>query len=214
MLFRSQGEYSLDGDRTQRSASVIYSGGDDVFIVGAWKDILEFAVDLYKDLKKFTQNTLTISAGFGLFPEKYPISYIAEETGDLEECSKALEGKNGITLFDQNNSYHWDVFIEKVLGEKFRVIYEFFSFSLDRGKNFLYNLLDLMRNREEKINLARFAYILARMEPDKNTDDMQKELYKKFSRSMYHWMLDEEDSRQAITAIYIYAYLIRSEEVE
>ena len=209
-----QGEYSLDGDRTQRSASIIYSGGDDVFIVGAWKDILEFAVDLYKDLKKFTQNTLTISAGFGLFPEKYPISYIAEETGDLEECSKALEGKNGITLFDQNNSYHWDVFIEKVLGEKFRVIYEFFSFSLDRGKSFLYNLLDLMRNREEKINLARFAYVLARMEPDKNADDMERDLYRKFSRSMYHWMLDEEDSRQAITAIYIYAYLIRSEEVE
>lgn len=204
--------YSLDGATGPRSASIIYSGGDDVFIVGAWKDILEFAVDLRKSLGRFSQGTLTISAGFGMFPEKYPISYIAEQTGDLEEYAKDLDGKDGISLFDRDNTYKWDVFIDKVLGEKFRMIYEYFSVSTQRGNSFLYNLLELMKNREERINLARFAYVLARLEPDKKASDLEKEVFSTFSRKMYAWMKDEEDSRQAVTAIYIYAYLVREEE--
>lgn len=206
------GSYSLDGEKPMRNISIIYSGGDDVFVVGAWKDILEFSVDLHNNLKEFSQNTLTISAGFGVFQDKYPISYIADQTGALEDYSKDLEGKNAITLFDKENRYSWDVFINQVLGEKFQLIYEFFTVSVERGKNFLYNMLSLMREREEKINLARFAYFLARLEPDEKASELQKEIYKKFSRKVYEWMLDEEDCRQTITAIYIYAYLVREEE--
>lgn len=206
------GSFSLDGHTPERKITIIYSGGDDVFVVGAWKDILEFAVDLHNNLKEFTENTLTISAGFGIFKDKYPISYIADQTGALEEYSKDLDGKNAITLFDKTGRYTWDVLIDKVLGEKFQLIYEFFSVSAERGKNFLYHMLSLMRNREEKINLARLAYFLARLEPDKDASDLQKEVYHKFSRKIYEWMLNEEDCRQTITAIYIYAYLVREEE--
>lgn len=206
------GSYSLDGNPAERNITIIYSGGDDVFVVGAWKDILEFAVDLHNNLKEFTENTLTISAGFGIFKDKYPISYIADQTGVLEDYSKDLEGKNAITLFDQAGRYSWEIFIDKVLGEKFQLIYEFFFVSTEKGKNFLYHMLDLMRNREEKINLARLAYFLARFEPDKDASDLQKEVYNKFSRKIYEWMLNEEDCRQTITAIYLYAYLVREEE--
>ena len=43
------GRYHLNGS-TQckpRKAAVVYSGGDDVFVVGAWDDIIGFAVDLH-----------------------------------------------------------------------------------------------------------------------------------------------------------------------
>ena len=75
---------------------------------------------------------------------------------------------------------------------------------------FLYRLLELIRHREEKINLARFAYVLTRLEPEKN-----KEEYQIFSRKMYQWACDDEgsqDSQQLITAIYIYVYLHREED--
>ena len=65
-----------------------YSGGDDLFIVGSWDDIIGFAVDLYYALKKYTQGTLKISGGIGLYPSKYPISVMAKQTGELERCSK------------------------------------------------------------------------------------------------------------------------------
>lgn len=203
---------SSDNKKIERKAAIIYSGGDDVFIVGAWKDVLEFSVDLYNNLNEFTQGTLSISGGFGIYNPKYPISYIAAQTGELEENSKQLEGKNAITLFDEDNTYHWEEFIEEVIGEKFKVINRFFSSSQDKGKNFLYNLLELFRKRKDKINLARLAYTLARLENEKNRDD--EEGYQELKEKVYEWMKTEKDARQVITAIYIYSYLIRKEEGE
>lgn len=213
-----KGVYSLDGESEERRrAAIVYSGGDDVFIVGAWKDILEFSVDLYQNLAKYTQKAISISAGIGIYFPKYPISYMAEQSGELEDASKDRRDadgeirKNAITVFEKGNTYAWDIFIEQVLEEKFRVIYEFFSKSQDRGKNFLYHLLELFRG-EEKINLARLAYTLSKLEPD-TKDEEEKQKYHEFSKKIYEWKKNEEDSRQAMTAIYIYAYLVR-EEVE
>ena len=79
----------------------------------------------------------------------------------------------------------------------------------DYGKSFLYRLLELMRSRDEKINLSRYAYLLARMEPGENASEENKTLYRRFSQRMYQWMLDKEACRQAVTAIYIYVYTIR-----
>ena len=137
---------------------------------------------------------------------------MAEKTGELEDCSKKLEDKNAITLFDKDNSYHWNEFIENVMGEKFTIISEFFSKSEDKGKSLLYSLLELFRNRDKKINLARMAYTLARMEPKGNVSEEGKEIYQNFKEKLYDWMLNDNDTKQAITAIYIYSYLIRKEE--
>jgi CRISPR-associated protein, csm1 family len=205
--------FDSEGNKDEnRKIAVIYSGGDDVFVVGAWKDIMEFSIDLYNNLKEYTQGTLTISAGLGMYMPKYPISYMAEKTGELEDCSKKFEGKNAITLFDKDNSYHWDEFIEEVMGEKFAIISEFFSKAEDKGKSLLYSLLELFRNRDKKINLARMAYTLARMEPKGNISEEGKEIYQNFKEKLYDWMLNDNDTKQAITAIYIYSYLIRKEE--
>lgn len=201
-----------EDENTDRKIAIIYSGGDDVFVVGAWKDIIEFGVDLYNNLKEYTQGTLTVSAGLGIYMPKYPISYMAEKTGELEDCSKKLDGKNAITLFDKNNSYHWDEFIDKVMGEKFATISEFFSTVEDKGNSLLYNLLELFRNRDKKINIARMAYILARMEPSGKVSEEEKAVYKNFKEKVYDWMFSESDTKQMITAIYIYSYLIRKEE--
>lgn len=201
-----------EAENTDRKIAIIYSGGDDVFVVGAWKDIIEFSIDLYNNLKEYTQGTLTVSAGLGIYMPKYPISYMAEKTGELEDYSKKLDGKNAITLFDKNNSYHWDEFIDKVMGEKFATISEFFSTVEDKGKSLLYNLLELFRNRDKKINIARMAYTLARMEPSGKVSEEEKAVYKNFKEKVYDWMFSDIDTKQVITAIYIYSYLIRKEE--
>lgn len=203
---------SEDNESENRKIAVIYSGGDDVFVVGAWKDILEFSIDLYNNLKNYTQGRLTISAGLGMYMPKYPISYMAEKTGELEDCSKKMEDKNAITLFDKDNSYHWNEFIENVMGKKFAIISEFFSKAEDKGKSLLHNLLELFRDKDKKINLARMAYTLARMEPKGNVSEEEKEIYQNFKEKLYDWMLNDNDTKQVITAIYIYSYLIRKEE--
>lgn len=208
-LLENGNTFLVDGDDPARKATIVYSGGDDMFVIGAWDDILGFAVDLYDTLSRYSQGMLTISAGIGIYPEKYPIAAMARQTGALEDAAKAHPGKNAITLFQEDNTYGWEEFINQVWFEKFELIRDFFQSMPDYGKSFLYRLLELMRSREEKINLARYAYLLARMQPSKEEPEERQTLYRDFSQKMYQWMQKEEDCRQAITAIYIYLYTIR-----
>jgi hypothetical protein len=50
------------------------------------------------------------------------------------------------------------------------------------------------------------------MEPAKGADDATRETYRHFSQKMYQWMSDEEECRQAITALTIYVYTIRDKQ--
>lgn len=215
----ANGACSLTGGKTKkpkRGALVVYSGGDDLFLVGAWNEIIEAAVDIDNELRKYAQGTLTISAGIGLYPKKYPVKAMARQTGELEDASKALEGKSGITLFDPEGgkqTYHWDVFQHFVLGEKFALIHEYFSLMPEKGMSAIYRLMNYIKNMDQdKINLVRLAYLLGRMEPDKKAKKEVKELYRRFSTSLYEWISGdekEENRRQLITAIYLYVYLNR-----
>ena len=41
---------------------IVYSGGDDIFLVGSWNDVIKFAKDLRVNFDKYTCNKLTFSA--------------------------------------------------------------------------------------------------------------------------------------------------------
>ena len=222
--------YSLGNSGEKRNATVIYAGGDDLFIIGAWKDIIEFSVDLQRKLREFSESTLKISAGIGIYYEKYPISYIAAKSGELESRSKQLDGKDAVTLFTkgtarkgktdqetEDHTYHWDEFIDKVLGEKFVLLNRFFGYRNDdqeRGKAFLYRILELYKYSGNKINLARVGYLLARLEPSKDATDEYRQLYDELKQKLYEWHRNEKDRKEFITAVYIYIYMIRDREEE
>ncbi len=196
----------------ERNVTIVYSGGDDVFLVGAWNEVIDTFTDLHKALERFTQGTLTISGGIGIYPSGYPINVMAREVAELEDCSKAHDGKNAVTLFDENNTYGWKEFTDDVLREKFREMQTFFESSSDRGKAFLYHLLELLRNEKEIINTARYVYLLSRMEPDQNSPTEQKNAYRRFAEKMYQWRKEPESRRRVITAMYLYTYLTREKE--
>ena len=200
------------GSVGKRNAAIVYSGGDDVFLVGAWNDVIEAFIDLKLSFEKFTQNTITISGGIGVYPAKYPVNIMAEEVAELEEYSKHMDGKNAVTVFAEGHTYGWDIFLEKVIGEKLKIIRDFFEISEDRGKAFLYHILELLRNEEGRFNRARYVYLLSRMEPEEEDGRQQREAYRLFSRKMYQWAGDEEERRELITAIYLYVYGTREKE--
>ncbi len=198
----------------ERNVTIVYSGGDDVFLVGAWNDVIESFMDLRKAFRRFTQNTLSISGGIGLYESGYPVNIMARETEALENSAKNVEGKDAVTLFDPESAYRWDDFIHSVMEEKFRTIQTYFEVSSDRGKVFLYHLLELLGNQEIPINRARYIYLLSRMEPEKDSPAEQQEAYRVFSGAMYRWSENEEDRRVLVTAIYLYVYLTREKGEE
>lgn len=53
-----------------RLIHVVYAGGDDVFLVGAWDELLEMAVDLRESFRRYTNGKLSFLpvGGFSLRP--------------------------------------------------------------------------------------------------------------------------------------------------
>jgi CRISPR-associated protein Csm1 len=74
---------------------ILYSGGDDLFVLGDWKIVMDFASEIRNKFRAFTcQNPLfTLSGGLLLTPPKFPIlkaSSLAEKT---EKIAKSYEDK-------------------------------------------------------------------------------------------------------------------------
>ncbi len=69
---------------------IIYSGGDDVFIVGRWDVVIQLAERIKSDFTVFTCNNpnFTLSGGIAILPPKYPIMKGAEESGREENKAK------------------------------------------------------------------------------------------------------------------------------
>jgi CRISPR-associated protein Csm1 len=199
------------GQSGGRNVTIIYSGGDDIFLIGAWADALESAIDISNIFQRYAQGKLSISCGFGIYPGRYPVKNMAREVGELEDSAKSLDGKSAIALFEATgaHTYKWRDLIDRVIAEKYVALDDYFSHDPERGKGFLYKLLELIRNRREKINFARYAYLLSRMEPSK-AEEERYETYRAFSQKMYDWMNDDRDSKELVTAIYLYVFSTRS----
>lgn len=197
-----------DTSRKGRKAVVVYSGGDDIFLVGAWNDVIETAVDIRDSLERFTAGTLTISAGITVCRYKYPIYKAGSEAAALETVSKRLDGKDGITLFaDEGHTYKWKIFTDSVAPKCAMLAGFLGGEDAERGKAFLYRILELLRGADDKINIARCAYMLARLEPRK--DGERKRLFREFSKKIYEWITDRNQRQELITAIQIYIYMTR-----
>lgn len=208
------------------TGTIIYSGGDDVFVVGEWQDMLKFSIELRQHFINYTQGKLTLSTGIGLYPAKTPISIMAIQTGKLEEAAKD-NGKDSITLFKSNNTFKWNDFINNIWHDKLPLIRSFFEenrFEAKYGKSFIYNLLHLInssnleieghnnqgshveRGTYKTISWAQWAYYLSRMEPKAQN---KKASFQKFAQKLHEYFADNEEIHELKMALELYLYEIR-----
>lgn len=220
--------FSLDNTDIidEKHLSIVYSGGDDVFIVGAWLDVLNFAFDLRECFQKYTCNKLTFSGGIGFFSAGYPISQMASQTGGLEDIAKKYDNstKDALSLFgvndDRDNTYHWDEFKTTVFS-KIKILMELCNFdeSIQDNNKILFSTSMrykfkqlLIQNDKYKFNISRLAYTLARIKPNEkelNKNEMLKKHWKEFKTNMYNW--SQEDNKSLLTALDLIIYLNRKE---
>lgn len=75
----------------------IYSGGDDLFFVGAWDAVVEFARQVRADFTPYAAHHpgLHTSAGIALVGSKYPLAQAARDAGNDEAQAKAYRGPDG-----------------------------------------------------------------------------------------------------------------------
>ena len=215
----------------KRKVNIIYAGGDDLFLVGAWDEVLEVAIDINRAFKQFTNGKLTLSAGMAMFSPTYPISKMAEIAGLLVQMSKNRKDKNSIALFGMETNikangqleckhiYTWADFEMKVCKEKMNYLLARLSFDGDKfnklsvGKSLIYRLMDLIQLADEdKLNIARFAYVLARMQPKQDKDEQKRKVYEDFVSKMYQWINNNEDKKQLATALNLLVYYLRDKK--
>lgn len=166
------------GEFYKNKIYTVFSGGDDLCVLGTWESVMQFALDFQKELKMFTNNnpSVTISGGIALVNSKLPVRNIADEAEQNLELSKSHIGKNSVTVFGTTVS--WADY-EKCLddGKYFAelmkkgelstgVIYKFIDFA-NRAEKTLGNkdkVADVSElvNTRDRIWKSNMIYVLAR----------------------------------------------------
>ncbi len=147
----------IEDETKKRNVSVIYAGGDDLFIIGAWNEVAELAFDIQRCFHQYCEknqilnedgSTASISGGLTLHHPKYPLYQMAERSKAAEHEAKTCkeEGdteprKNRIALFyDPVKVQRRNQLKQKGNGREFRYM---LSMTWTMGDEFL---LPLMRD--------------------------------------------------------------------
>ncbi|GAB6101742.1 type III-A CRISPR-associated protein Cas10/Csm1 [Thermococcus atlanticus] len=149
---------------------VVYAGGDDFFIVGAWDQVFELAFRIRETFRAYTGGGLTLSAGLGYFDHKTPIYRMAETVSERLEVAKE-EGRNRVFVIDRNRpldgrhrlSYGWGQYMElwkeyagRIYAGNGRLKKPF-----DSKKGLLMTLLELRELYVRNPDDVRWAYLIA-----------------------------------------------------
>ncbi|MCF8025659.1 MAG: type III-A CRISPR-associated protein Cas10/Csm1 [Desulfobacteraceae bacterium] len=85
----------------------VFAGGDDLFLIGPWNHIMDFAPELAETFSAYVckNSNVTLSAGISFHKPHTPVNAMAEAAESALERSKA-DGRNRLTVFGE--TVVWD----------------------------------------------------------------------------------------------------------
>ena len=137
----------------------VFAGGDDLFVIGEYNEIIKYAKELRDNFYKFSLEKSTLSMGIVMFKPSTPINYISRLADEAESRAKAVlkdEDKNktdekkskltrdGIDLFGISMKFNEFLDIEN----NFEKVIEFLEKEDDDKSTFYYRLIELCDMRE------------------------------------------------------------------
>jgi len=89
----------------------IYAGGDDLFVSGAWNEVVEFAFDVYQCFGAYTgyNPDITLSGGISIDDVKFPVYQAAKSSENYEKAAKD-NGRDSLGLFGE--VFKWEEWIK------------------------------------------------------------------------------------------------------
>lgn len=197
----------------------IFAGGDDLFLIGYYEDIIETYNWVLRKLKDYTKNKdFHLSAAIKLTRVNIPLNMVAELTENELEEAKSNEGKNSISIFDV-----------VMTNEDFEKLYEKRAFfeeiykdliSIDSGTSFLYKLYDFIemkynaQQNKDILNNSRWQYLfeyLVEKNLETKTSKTQKEKIKRNLRKKLYQVKDliKEYDKKLYLPLNLFLYSIR-----
>ncbi|HQB40090.1 MAG TPA: type III-A CRISPR-associated protein Cas10/Csm1, partial [Deltaproteobacteria bacterium] len=145
----------LSTDSRFRNIYTVFAGGDDLFLIGPWNRIIQFAEKLKKTFAHFCceNQAITISAGIIVSKPGVPVPNIAEQAEEALEEAKG-NGRDSITLFGETAK--WDVFAKQ---QNIRETIDAWQKNGSIGKGLLYQLNGLiaMAKKEKELVSSKKA---------------------------------------------------------
>ena len=142
-------------EKFKDTIQILYSGGDDLFVVGRWDSVIDFADMINAEFRNCTKrDDITISGGIAIVGSKYPISKSAELSGEAEKRAKDND-KNTINFFGQNVKW----------GEEFEFVKSFTTqaryFDGETSKSLLHSIQNfkLIKDKQDNNGKRDFAYM-------------------------------------------------------
>ncbi|WAA09841.1 type III-A CRISPR-associated protein Cas10/Csm1 [Fervidibacillus albus] len=175
--------YLIQEKRWTNELYVVFSGGDDTYIVGSWPKVFDFAKEFYSKFQEFTGYNpfVTFSAGINVFHYTYPIIRAAEITESSLDHAKSGESKetqsdhlppskNKISFLGE--VFNWDEY-EKVKSIK-EILYKMVQrygrnvlFKVEKSTHGFKNILhDSLEGRFRHVKFWRLAYYLREIKED------------------------------------------------
>lgn len=154
----------------------VFSGGDDLCLIGPWNVVMDFARDFHSEFIRFTGGDadVSLSAGIVLFDSKLPVRDSAKNAQAALEKSKSKKAKNSVTVFDTTVS--WQEFADCIADGE--ILYKNMGADANGQNNVssrvVYALLDLAARAEKVKNgnvagllhnytwMSHFAYLISR----------------------------------------------------
>lgn len=192
-------------DKYENAISVVYAGGDDLFLVGAWDKVIDCAFEIDKKFKDYTLGALTLSAGISIHNPKYPLYRMAKDSGRAEKVAKKNKDKDSLCvyfddgIFRESNPSHvftWDEWRDEI-----KPLYkELASFNLSTG--YLYELLMYFKDviNENQSYFYRILYNTVRME--ESIPELKKNIeWEPFKSKLFLALKSNLDSKYYETAL-------------
>ena len=117
-------------------------------------------------------------------------------------------GRNAVALFDTDLTFGWEELRDDVIGVKYAHVADYFQDNPKARQAFIYRMLTLIDEREDRINHARWVYLLTRMRD--LTDDSAR--FRGFANQLHQWFPEHERRQTLRLALYLYVYATREKE--
>lgn len=113
-------------DEFKEYLNIVYAGGDDIFVVGRWDKVIDFAAEVRRQFDTYCKDVLkddklSISGGVAIVNSKFPIAKAAELSGNAEDAAKKYNNgqKNAFNMFGESISWNEEFKFVKDYKEQF-----------------------------------------------------------------------------------------------
>jgi len=185
---------------------IVYSGGDDLFIVGSWDKVIDYAFQLREDFSDYTHERLSFSGGIIIIEDSIPIRLSAKMAEAAENQAKTYtrnisnngsfkeNKKDAIVIFDTPIGYEEKDTILKIKKQLLKLSAE----EINGVINKLFEIINVYQKQKAK----ETKYLLQGLKDD--------EIKKLVVLDRWKWLLvyglrkytkKESDANQIITEI-------------